>query len=64
MPKATLTALAWRQSLILWGFTYVLGLGIGYATGNLTGLLIAFILLASFQIIRSYHKLGSILDHL
>ena len=64
MPKATLTALAWRQSLILWGFTYVLGLGIGYATGNLTGLLIAFILLASFQIIRNYHKLGRILDQL
>ena len=64
MPKATLTALAWRQSFILWGFTYALGLAIGYATGGLTGLLIAFILLSTFQIVRSYRKLGRILEQL
>ena len=64
MAKATLTALAWRQSWILWGFTYAVGLGVGYAISGTYGLLAAFISIATFQIIRSYVKLGRILDQL
>jgi two-component system phosphate regulon sensor histidine kinase PhoR len=64
MAKTTLTALAWRQSWVLWGLTYAAGLGIGYAMGGNSGLVIAFIFLTTFQIIRSYLRLGRILEQL
>lgn len=64
MAKATLTALAWRQSWILWGFTYAIGLLIGYLISGSRGLLIAFVGLTVFQIVRAYQKLGRILAQL
>lgn len=64
MAKATLTALAWRQSWILWGFTYAVGLALGYALGGRAGVAIAFTALTVFQTIRAYRKLGRILEQL
>lgn len=64
MPKATLTALAWHQSWILWGFVYALGLGVGYWSGAWPGVLWALALLSSYQVIRAYSKLGRVLTQL
>lgn len=64
MPKATLTALAWRQSWILWAFTYAFGLAAGYWLGAWIGLWAAFTAITSLQIIRAYAKLGRILNQL
>jgi two-component system phosphate regulon sensor histidine kinase PhoR len=64
MPKATLTASAWQQSWILWGFSYITGLGLGFWLGGWKGLILALALLSSLQVIRAYMKLGRVLKQL
>ncbi len=64
MPKATLTALAWRQSWILWAFVYAFGLAGGYWLGAGTGLWAAFTAITVLQIVRAYLKLGRVLNQL
>ena len=61
MPKATLTALAWHQSWILWGFVYAVGLVTGYWLAGGIGVLSALAVLSSYQVIRAYAKLGGVL---
>jgi two-component system, OmpR family, phosphate regulon sensor histidine kinase PhoR len=64
MSKATLTALAWRQSWILWAIVYGVGLALGFAIGYWQGLLIAALTVTILQIIRAYWRLAHILDQL
>lgn len=64
MPKATLTALAWRQTWILWGFFYVLVGAVCFALGSWQGLLAGLFALSVFQVGRAYRKLDRVLQHL
>lgn len=64
MSKATLTALAWRQSWILWAFVYAVSLTLGFAVGNWLGLLIATLAVSTLQLIRAYWRLAQILEQL
>lgn len=64
MPKAPLTALAWKQTWFVWGVTYIIGLGLGYWLGAWQGLIIALALMSSLQVIWVYMKLSRILHQL
>lgn len=64
MPKATLTALAWHQSWILWGFIYAFAFALGHWLGGWHGVLWAWALLATVQVLRAYAKLARVLAQL
>ena len=64
MQKATLTALAWRQSFILWGFIYALVLAIAYFFNDGVGVLYAWATLTTIHTIRAYSKLAKVMNRL
>lgn len=64
MGKATLTALAWHQSWILWSLLYLAVLSVGYLQFGWQGVLWAWALLATLQILRAYSKLARLLNDL
>lgn len=64
MGKATLTALAWHQSWILWSLLYLLALYAGYLQFGWLGVLWAWALLATLQVLRAYRKLARLLNDL
>lgn len=64
MSVATLTALAWRQSWILWVAIYSLGLVAGYWFFEWQGVLWLWAIISTLQVIRAYRKLSHILNRL
>lgn len=64
MPKATLSALAWHQHWILWFFVYAFVLSVAYLSFGGLGVLWAWALLATFQIVRNYWSMSRLLKNL
>jgi two-component system phosphate regulon sensor histidine kinase PhoR len=64
MGKATLTALAWHQSWILWSLLYLLVLCACYLQFGWQGVLWGWALLATLQLLRVYSKLARLLNDL
>ncbi|MBP6534603.1 MAG: hypothetical protein KA218_06075, partial [Arenimonas sp.] len=64
MGKATLTALAWHQSWILWSLLYCAAFYAGYVQFGWLGVLWAWAILATLQVLRAYGKLARLLNDL
>jgi two-component system, OmpR family, phosphate regulon sensor histidine kinase PhoR len=64
MQNASLTAIAWRQSWILWIAIYISCSAIAYWFFDWQGVLGAWAVVSSLQVIRAYRKLGHILNQL
>jgi two-component system phosphate regulon sensor histidine kinase PhoR len=64
MGKATLTALAWHQSWILWSLLYLSAFYAGYLLFGWPGVLWAWAILATLQVLRGYGKLARLLNDL
>lgn len=62
MSKASLTALAWHQSWILWGLIYLLVMIPAYVFCGWQGVLWAWAITSTLQVIRAYYKLGKLLN--
>jgi two-component system, OmpR family, phosphate regulon sensor histidine kinase PhoR len=64
MGKATLPALAWRQTWIRWSVLYLIVLVASYGLAGWHGVLWAWAVLTSLQLVHAYIKLGHILNDL
>jgi two-component system phosphate regulon sensor histidine kinase PhoR len=62
MSKASLTALAWHQSWILWALTYLTAMIPAYLFFQWQGVLWAWAITSTLQVIRAYFKLGQLLN--
>ncbi len=61
MSKASLTALAWHQFWILWALIYLIALIPAYIFFQWQGVLWAWAIISTLQVIRAYFKLGHLL---